>query len=290
VRTLQKVASRTAGAVGRDSWLVRRLRPGYEALLDALSGGKGIPWAVNEVEYRVDPHHRHQLAPAYDPAAAAFLRERVQPGDVCLNVGANVGVYVLQFAHWSRPDGRVIAFEPNPRAGEVLRRHVMFNHLEARVQIVPVAVGARPGQATLYAAGTDGMSRLGAPYPALAARARPIPVPMTTLDQYCDTTGLRPDWLLMDVEGAEIAVLAGARRLLQRHGAPLEIVVEMHPEAWTAAGASAAEAAAILAELQRDALPLSGQRDPLQEHGLVYLAPQGSRRRGRARAHAGHAE
>src|SRR2546423_3497617 len=113
---LQSAARTTAGIIGRESWLIRQLRPVYESFLDLSNKGRGIPWQINGVTYFIDPRYRHQLGHDYDAAVAAFLRERVKPGAICFDVGANVGVYALQFAHWSGPTGRVVAFEPNPNS------------------------------------------------------------------------------------------------------------------------------------------------------------------------------
>ncbi len=268
---LQRIARGTASALGRESWLIRRLRPAYESLLDWSSGGRGIPWAVNGVTYRIDPRHRHRLGHDYDPPVAALLRERVRPGAVCLDVGANVGAYVLQLAHWSRPDGRVIAFEPNPGARAVLERHIQLNGLGERVTVVPCAVGAEGGTATLYAAEADGMSRLAEPNAALAGQVKPLAVPVVTLDEYCEKERVTPDWLFLDIEGFEIAALRGARGLIEKRRSALGIIVEMHPDVWGSANTPRPVAEATLAELGLRAVPLTGQRDPLGEHGQVYL-------------------
>jgi FkbM family methyltransferase len=268
---VQRIARGTASALGRESWLIRRMRPAYESFLDWSSGGRGIPWAINGVTYRIDPRHRHRLGQEYDPPVAAFLRERVRPGAVCLDVGANVGVYVLQLAHWSRPNGRIVAFEPNPGARAVLQRHVALNGLTQRVTVVPAAVGAEAGPATLFAADADGMSRLAAPNAALAGQAAPISVPVVTLDGYCEAEGLTPDWLLIDIEGFEISALRGARGLIQKRRSALGIVVEMHPDVWDSAKTPRPVAEATLAELALRAVPLTGQRDPFGEHGQVWL-------------------
>lgn len=270
-RLLQIAARRLAGALGRESWLVRQGRPGYESLLDWLTRNRGIPWSINGVTFRVDPHHRQRLASVYDAPVAAFLRERVQPGDVCLDIGANVGVYVLQLAHWSRPTGRVIAFEPNPVALDVLRRHLRFNGLEERVRVVAAAVGSSPGASVLYAVDAEGMSRLETPNPALAERAQPISVPVVTLDAYCAAEGIAPDWLVIDVEGFEVAVLAGARSVIGNRSNPPGVIAELHPGAWAWSGTTQAELEALLADLGLRAVPLTGQADPFREHGLVWL-------------------
>jgi FkbM family methyltransferase len=269
---LQTAAGRVAGLVGRESWLIRKMRPAYESLLEGLGGGRGAPWTINGVGYRIDPHYRHRLGKDYDSAVASFLRERVKPGAVCVDVGANVGVYVLQFAHWSAPSGRVIAFEPNPCARAVLENHIHFNGLAGRVTVVPAAVSSSAGVATLYAAGADGMSRLNEPNSAIAQRVREVAVQTVTLDEYCERERLTPDWLFIDIEGFEIAALEGARNLIESRGAAMGIVVEMHPNAWASAGTDRAQLERLLKELKLEPAPLAGQTDALGEHGLVYLS------------------
>lgn len=269
---LQTVARNTSGLIGRESRLVRRLRPVYESFLDWTERGKGIPWVINGVTYRIDPRQRHRLGADYDAAVAAFLRQRIKPGALCLDVGANVGVYVLQFAHWSGPTGRVIAFEPNPSACMILRKHVEMNGLGERVEIVPAAVGEASGEAILYAAEADGMSRLGAPNKALAGSVSEISVPVVTLDEYCRSNNVKPDWLFIDIEGFEIAALAGAHELIRSRRGELGIIVEMHPDVWESANSTRAKTESLLAELGLHCVPLTGQTEPLNEYGIVHLA------------------
>lgn len=271
---VQGTARKTAGIFGRESWLVRSLRPAYESLLYWSSNGRGIPWAINGVTYRIDPHYRHRMGSNYDPAVAAFVRERIRPGAVCVDVGANVGVYVLQFAHWSGPPGQIVAFEPNQIAREILKRHVQLNGLTGRVTIVPAAVGASSGEAVLYAVDVAGMSRLGKPNQAIADRVSEVTVPVVTLDDYCASEGLAPDWLFIDIEGFEIAALSGARQLIKSRGKEMGIIVEMHPNVWDSASTTRAGAEELLRDLSLNVIPLTGQSDPLAEHGLVYLEHQ----------------
>jgi hypothetical protein len=100
---------------------------------------------------------------------------------------------------------------------------------------------------------------------------REIKVPVVTLDGFCEARGLEPDWLFMDIEGFELAALAGARGLLSKGGGGPEVVVEMHPDVWASAGTTREGGEALLAELGLRAVPLMGQRDALGEHGIVHL-------------------
>jgi len=272
---IQATARKFSGLLGRESRLIRTLRPAYESFLDATSMGRGAAWPINGETYRIDPRHRRRLGQHYDAPVARFIRERMRPGALCLDVGANVGVYVLQFARWSGASGRVVAFEPNACAREVLHRHVELNKLAGRVEVVPAAVGARAGQATLYASGAEGMSRLGAPNELIAERILEVIVPVMTLDEFCAERGLAPDWLLIDIEGFEMAALEGARELIRRRGAAMRLVVEMHPSVWESAGTSRASAATLLRELELRVVPLTGQTDALGEHGIVSLEHAG---------------
>ena len=269
---LQGIARVASAALGRESLLIRKLRPAYESALNRLSGGRGIEWEINGALYRIDPHFRHQMGHNYEPAVASFLQTGVRPGHLCFDVGANVGVYALQLARWSTPSGRVVAFEPNPAAAAVLRRHLTMNGLLARVTVAPLAVGDRDGEATLYAVGADGMSRLGEPNEQLAGRTTPATVRTIRLDEFCRQSGLIPNWLLIDIEGFEFAALRGASDLIKGRRGKLGIVVEMHPSVWRTPGTSRAEAEALLRELGLQAMPLTGQADALGEHGVVHLA------------------
>jgi FkbM family methyltransferase len=267
--TLVQAASRRAGdALGRESWAVRLLSPAYERALCALAGDAGAPWPINGEPFLIDARFRSRLGRDYEAEVAAYLRPRVRPGDVCLDVGANVGAYALQLARWTSPGGTVIAFEPNPAAAAVLRRHLRMNSLETAVSVVPSAVGAAEGEAVLHAMDADGMSRLASENPLLRARTSPVSVPVTTLDTYCDTYAVQPAWLVVDVEGAENSVLEGARALIAR-GSLRGIVVEFHPDSWPATGVD--DMRALLADLRLGAVPLTGQHDIFTTHGAVAL-------------------
>jgi FkbM family methyltransferase len=268
------LAKRVANRLGMESWPVRAGLRAYSLFLEATAGTTGIVRRVNGETFRVLPRHRQFFVEDYDAPVASFLRQQARPGAVWLNVGANVGVYALQMARWCVPGGRVVAFEPNPASAAVLRRHAELNGLADRIEIVQAAVADRPGRAAFFACATDGMSRLRSPSPLLpAARIREIEVEVTTLDEFCLGRGIRPDWLLMDVEGFEVAALAGGRETIRgvcdRGGA----VVEMHPTAWPLADTCRSELTELLNDLGVTPIPLTGQADPLGEHGLVFLRP-----------------
>ncbi|MGZ4816735.1 MAG: FkbM family methyltransferase, partial [Terriglobales bacterium] len=94
-------------------------------------------------------------------------------------------------------------------------------------------------------------------------------VSITTIDEFCAEQGIRPDWILIDIEGYEVAALRGARETMFTCGAKL--VVEMHPFLWDSARTSAEEFRDLLSEYGLTARALSGQRDVWAENGQAVL-------------------
>lgn len=286
VLCMQAFIKRVADLIGRGSTAVRVMRPLYRSVLAAAYRDRGMPWEINGVPVRIDPALREEMGQVYDPTVVAWLRPRVRPGQVVWNVGANVGVYALQFAHWVGESGHVVALEPNPVARRALERHVAWNALTGRVTVVGMAVGDAEGEAKLWADGASTMGAIGRPNPALAERARPVTVPITTLDLLEERGLPRPDWIVMDIEGYELFALRGAERLLSEAGPALGIVLELHPNVWTTLGQSEDTLHALLARHDRRIVSLRDAVEGDTNHAIVALESVPAMRRGRAPAGA----
>ena len=267
---LHRAMMATANAVSRPEFPLRRwLSPLYTHLLFLLGGG-GVPGEINGETYRLDPRYRWRLWPDYEAELASYLRDRVRPGQLCVDVGANIGVYVLQIARWTAPAGRIVAFEPNAATFAVLRRHVRINGLSSRVTLERMAVGRSAGTVQLFDTNPgSGLSRIGAANPAIVGPADSRDVPMTTLDQYFRSADRVPDWILIDVEGYEFDALAGGSDIIRR-GA--NVIVEMHPHLWPGGEVTRAEGERLLAALGRRLVPISGHGDPWAV-GIAALEP-----------------
>ena len=73
-------------------------------------------------------------------------------------------------------------------------------------------------------------------------------------------------------QGGPIQKLQGARATILQYRPT--IVVEMHPNVWASANTTRASTERLLLDLHLKATPLSGQRDPLEDHGQVWLEPR----------------
>jgi FkbM family methyltransferase len=157
------------------------------------------------------------VAGARDPDIWAFIETCVGPGAVFVDAGANIGAYTLPAARLVGPAGRVIAFEAHPLTFALLKRNVEDNGLR-QAMTVNEALGETPG--TLHIAFTS--ANPGETHIAAAHEAG-VAVPVTPLDAALARAGVGAvDYLKIDVEGFELAVLRGALETLR--GSPSIIV------------------------------------------------------------------
>jgi FkbM family methyltransferase len=151
----------------------------------------------------------------YEPHVLRALQQYLKPGDCCMDVGANLGYFTSVMAHLVSDKGEVIAFEPLPNNIKVLEENIALEGL-TNVRIEPKAVGDSIGTVSLVIQGdTDftGTASLTEFYDWGGQRTT-VSVPVVTLDSY--VAGLRkgPSLLKIDVEGAELLALRGAKTLL----------------------------------------------------------------------------
>ena len=173
----------------------------------------------------VEPHVRH------------WLDTYLKPGDTFFDVGAYVGWHTIYAARRVGPLGKIVAFEASPANAAYLQFHRRKNRL-SQLEVVAAAVADRPsGELTLHLLnGGDSTSnslQCSEAYTISQANQNltRVTVPMTNLD----THALRhvPDLIKIDVEGAEMLALAGARKILTERRPP--IILAAHP-AWLPAG------------------------------------------------------
>jgi FkbM family methyltransferase len=138
----------------------------------------------------------------------------VQPGMTVCDVGAAFGYYTLLMAEKVGARGRVHAFEPNPALAALLQQSVAVNGFHPRVTIHQLALGAEDGELRLH---VDTESVGGAFLSQADAQAGTdaVPVVVRRLDDLVPADQ-KVDFLKVDVEGFEAAVMAGARATLAR--------------------------------------------------------------------------
>jgi FkbM family methyltransferase len=232
-RSLAERIARAIPSGGALAPIRRRLKPLFERWLAGTGGGLKSVLPGGEVVMAV-PAFRHI---SWNPDEYAAFRAVVRPGAVILEAGANVGAYTVLFAQWTGAAGRVFAFEPDPVAFDGLQLHVALNQVGDRVTSLQAAVSDRDGQLQFASFESSGISRLASSADAESATIRDVRA--TSIDGFCAGEGVTPTVIKIDVEGAELAALRGARDTIARAGSHLQLFVEMHPQLWPGLGITA---------------------------------------------------
>jgi FkbM family methyltransferase len=159
----------------------------------------------------------------WEPEVVQAITAVVKPGMCIADIGAHIGYFTLLFAKCVGPSGQVVSFEPFPANFALLQKNIQINRLP-NVQAFPVAVFSHSHELAIS-------SPEGLPNPEDATTCPEDPssqvrVPATTLDAFCLSSGLRLDFLKIDVEGAEYEVLTGAKETIARYHP--KILIELH--------------------------------------------------------------
>ena len=170
-------------------------------------------YASSEGGLRYLAHRMTQV----DPVLLRLAAEVVRPGATVWDIGANIGLFSFAAAVAAGPEGRVLAVEPDTALVRLLRRSAAVNQNPAPVEVLPAAVCNELSVARFHIARRNrAASHLDGFGTAMAGGVRATElVPTVTLD-WLAARFSAPDVIKIDVEEAEMTVLTGGSRVLDR--------------------------------------------------------------------------
>jgi FkbM family methyltransferase len=149
------------------------------------------------------------------------LRQLAPCGGTVLDIGANIGFFTLKFAKWVGPAGKVIAVEPDEENFHSLRCALRRSGLEARVVAIQAVAAEKPGRLRLE------RNVLNPSDHKIAVGSAGIEVPAVSIDALIEGGAFPAVSLIkIDVQGAELMVLAGAKRTLAAHWPALYVEID----------------------------------------------------------------
>lgn len=171
----------------------------------------------------------------YEPDLVRYLATAVAPGSVFVDVGAHVGFYSCLAAGLG---ASVLAVEAHPLLVHLIRRNAALNGFH-RIQPICAAAGRSAGLTALArldpSPGTQVVGLMPANSAVFGLHHRNLDwVPVVTLDDLLADLPDHPILVKVDVEGMELAVLEGSRRLIEERRAGF--VIELHRQGIAAFG------------------------------------------------------
>ena len=184
----------------------------------------------------------------WEPYETALLLSLLGPGQVFVDVGANIGYFSLIAASLVGDAGAVYAFEPDPANFRLLQASVAANGLGHRVHAVAAALAAEEGEGMLYLSADNlGDHQI---HPAHASR-QSLPIRLLQGSRYLRRRLQRIDVLKVDTQGAEFEVMRGLLPLLRALPDCPRILIELTPLSLRHCGASGRALVELLATLEQ---------------------------------------
>jgi FkbM family methyltransferase len=176
-------------------------------------------------------------AGTFEPQVIALLGKLVKPGDIVLDVGANIGFHTLEAWRAVGSQGRVISIEASSDHADAVKRNLELNRLPTR-DVHNIAVGDYEGEVKLGlpAGGNQGMFGIN------AGDGEAFSVPMKRIDDVIDVPRLA--LIKMDIEGSELGALRGAEQTIRKYKPA--ILMELNDEALKRCGASSYDVVSFL--------------------------------------------
>ncbi len=162
----------------------------------------------------------------YESFCTKTISKHIKSGDVCFDVGANIGWYSTLFQKLCGADGEVHAFEPVPRIFAELQNNFKLNGSPSNLYLNNFGLGDEEKELEIYF-----FPELPTGHSSLAPKEDQIseafPVMIKTLDDYLTNNKIsQVDFLKVDIEGAELMFLKGAEKLFKQTKLPI-IFMEM---------------------------------------------------------------
>lgn len=161
------------------------------------------------------------LTGAFESAELAFVERFLKSGMTVIDLGAHHGLYTLLASKLVGPTGKVIAFEPSRRERRALFLHLILNRC-SNVRVQGLAVGDENTEASLFVVQGDQTGCNSLRPPEVDSATSPARVRVVRIDDWLHKQKFQQiDFIKLDVEGAELEVLKGASKLLQRQPRPV---------------------------------------------------------------------
>ncbi len=168
----------------------------------------------------------------HDEEEAMMVKNNIKRDEIVVDLGAHIGYYTLMMAKLVGQNGKVFAFEPEPRNLKLLYKNIEVNSYR-NIEVVPKAVSDINGECTLFVGQESfGANKIFKPKKTDTQEFEEIKTRTIRLDDYFEELGFlkKISFIKMDIEGSEVRALQGMKNILESNE-NLKIFTEINRDA-----------------------------------------------------------
>jgi FkbM family methyltransferase len=253
-----------------------KLEKKYDLISSNIIKGNAIVSIENiegeyELDLRSDILKRILLTKEYEPEIVDLIIKKINPQKDVINIGANIGLYSNLTASKINSNRKVLAIEPTSGAFDLLKKNINRNRNENKIILYKGVASDKVGDCEMHIiSGMEEYSSVGSlVHDAVInnLKFKKEIVPGNTVDNLINENNLEPQLLVMDVEGAELKVVLGAKNTLQKH-CPI-IISELSDKLLLEQNTSSKEVISFLENLNYVVTDLEGNKPKFPFDGNI---------------------
>jgi len=200
--------------------VIRRHLPDFDIYLDLITPGISRTLAI----YR-----------SREEDMIYIIKKVLKPGMKVIDCGSNIGFYPLLEANILKGDGSIYAIEPDLRNFVLLNKNIEASEYGNSIKPFQLAISNKVGKEKMFVAQESNLNKIVSEEDDFADRHivdEIVEVETTTLDMFCSNDEYI-DFVRMDIEGFEVEVFQGMKKIFANAKKGFMVFIELHPHAYT---------------------------------------------------------
>lgn len=165
------------------------------------------------------------------------IKEVMKPGMTVIDCGSNIGFYPLLEANILKNSGSIYAVEPDSRNFKILEKNIKLCPYGEMIKPYKMAFSNKNGVEEMLVAKQSNLTKLSAndneKFSAKYAVDDIVEVKTITMDDFCAQNDIHTDFVRMDIEGFEVEVFQGMKKLFINAKTGFMVLLELHPHAYS---------------------------------------------------------
>ena len=277
-KKISTILNSISSKIFNDSKIIRGvLKPIIVNLINLITFGRGIKVNIGgQGVYKLSPQfyfsNWENFGDKHNSGFLSCLENSINK-KVVLDIGAHIGLYSLPLSSRISPEGKIYAFEPSEINRHFLKKNLELNKIQ-NVDVLPFLVGSKDVQNVEFYEDAKEVNPMGGIILSKYMNDNVVITnkQMVSLDTYCQDNDIQPELIKIDVEGAEIDLLLGAKNTLLKYRPT--IFLSLHPQHIEETNHSLSDLQSYLEEVNFKCLTINRKSNDAFQEKECFLIPK----------------